>query len=379
MDNLLPPEHSFLELLETLPDPRENCKVQHKLSTIVFCTLCAVICGAEGWQDIVLFCEIRKAWLSQYVEFPNGIPSVWTFRRLFTLLQPEVVEILLRTHATMLVKKAAGKETVAGQVCIDGKALRGSGRHDLKCLQVVTAFSHEHGLVLAQKDVEEKSNEITAIPLLLDILQLKGNTVSIDAAGCQKEIAEKITEKKGDYVLALKKNQRSLYEQVERYMQENAIRSENRLEDHFDEGHGRLVRRRYFAADISHLPGCSEWAGLRSAIAVESIRSQNHDPDRKVTAQWRYYITSQAADTDKLHLFVRNHWSVENRLHWVLDVTMGEDADRKAERNSTRAFAALKRMAVNVVRHKQPKYKASFRAKIKMAGWDETYLTSLLV
>jgi len=170
-------------------------------------------------------------------------------------------------------------------------------------------------------------------------------------------------------VLALKKNHPGLYDQVEQYLQEKAIRPENRLEDHFDDGHGRLVRRRYFAADITHLPICQEWKGLRSAIAVEVISSSPQKPG-EVTAQWRYYLTSHSADTKALHLFVRHHWGIENKLHWVLDVLLGEDADRKAERNSARAFAALKRMAVNIVRKIQPNSTTSLRSRIKLAGWD---------
>jgi predicted transposase YbfD/YdcC len=369
-------EFPLIELLEMLPDPREDYKVQHKLSTIIFCTLCAVLCGAEGWTDIVLFCEIRREWLSQYVEFKNGIPSSWTFRRVFSLLKPELIETLLRSHSAMLLRNK-GENPATMQICVDGKALRGSKRHDARCLQVITAFSHEHGVVLAQKDVETKSNEITAIPLLLDVLQLKGNTISIDAAGCQREIAEQIIDAKGDYVLALKKNHPKLYQEVEDYVQTHAITASNRLEDRFDDGHGRCVRRRYFATDISHLPICQEWKGLRSVVAVETITSQPHKLG-ETSAQWRYYLTSHNRDMKGLHQFVRHHWSIENRLHWVLDVIMGEDADRKSERNSTRAFAALKRMAINIVRLKQPKQKASLRSRLKLAAWNEDYLTQLL-
>jgi predicted transposase YbfD/YdcC len=369
-------ELSIVELLDQVPDPREDYKVHHKLSTILFCTLCAVLCGAEGWSDIVLFCKLRKEWLSRHVEFCKGIPSEWTFRRVFTLLKPEFIETLLRAHSAQLMRDE-GSDLEKMQICIDGKALRGSKRHNAKCLQVITAFSHEHGLVLAQKDVESKSNEITAIPLLLDVLDIKGNTVSIDAAGCQKDIAEQIIEAKGDYVLGLKKNQPTLYNEVEQYVQTHAITASNRLEDHFEDGHGRRVRRRYFATDIRHLASCQLWKGARSVIAVETI-SANQTPPSEVTAQWRYYLTSHDSKIEGLHQFVRNHWSIENKLHWVLDVTMGEDSDRKSERNSTRAFAALKRMALNILRLHKPDKKISLRSRFKLAAWCDDYLYQLL-
>lgn len=159
-------EFLLIGLLEMLPDPREDYKVQHKLSTIIFCTLCAVLCGAEGWADIVLFCEIRKEWLSQYIEFKNGIPSSWTFRRVFSLLKPELIETLLCSHSSMLLRNK-GENPATMQICVDGKALRGSKRDDAKCLRIITAFSHEHRIVLSRKNVETKSNEITAMPLRL--------------------------------------------------------------------------------------------------------------------------------------------------------------------------------------------------------------------
>ncbi len=161
METSLSSEIWLVKLLETLPDPREEWKVRHKLPTMLFCTFCAVLCGAEGWPDVVLFCKIRQEWVSRYVDFPNGIPSAWTLRRVFSRLQPEVIETLLCTHAAMLVKQTAGDEAVPTQICIDGKALRGSKRFDLKCLQVLTAFAHEQGLVLAQKDGETKSSQVT--------------------------------------------------------------------------------------------------------------------------------------------------------------------------------------------------------------------------
>lgn len=362
---------SFIDLLEEISDPREEWKVRHNLSTLIFTTWCGVLCGAESWSDISDFCEAKEEWLSQYVDLTNGIPSPWTFRRIFTLLEPELLEWLLRTHAANLVNKG-----VNSHIAIDGKALRGSKRHNLKCLHSISAMCHEQGLVLAEMGVDQKSNEITAIPLLLDLLNLTGNTITIDAMGCQQTIAHKIVEKQGDYVLAFKKNHPKFYEQVESYCQQNIINSEHRLADYFDDSHGRRVRRRYFACDISHMDEVRNWTGLRSVIATETISSL--DNDSKVTAEWRYYLTSHQPNNSALPNYIRHHWSIENKLHWVLDVQLGEDADRKAERRSAKAFAVLKRIALNIVRTKDTNSKRSLRRKFKCAAWDNNYLLNLL-
>jgi len=221
---------NFVDLLRKIPDPRDDWKVKHNLSALIFTTLCGILCGAESWSDISDYCEAKQEWLSQYVDLENGIPSPWTFRRIFTLLEPELLEWLLRTHAENLVSKER-----RDHIAIDGKALKGSKRHNLKCLHSISALCHEQGLILAEMSVEQKSNEITAIPLLLDLLDLKGSTVTIDAMGCQHSIAHKILEKKGNYVLALKKNHPKFYEEVKSYCQQNIIESDYRLEDYFDD------------------------------------------------------------------------------------------------------------------------------------------------
>ncbi len=346
--------------------------MKHPLSALLFPTLCAVLCGVETWSDIPDFCEAKREWLEQYVSFDEGIPSAWTFRRIFTLLDPGLLEALLRTHASSLV---SGK--TAQHIAIDGKALRGSRRHDLRCLYSISACCHENGLMLAERAVDQKSNEITAIPLLLDVLNLKGSTVTIDAAGCQHSIAEDIIERKADYVLALKKNHRTYHEKVSSYFQkEGGICPENRLEDEFDEGHGRIVRRRYFSCNARHIEGSDDWKGLTSVTAVETIRGVGNTG--KVTAEWRYFISSHKSTHPDLPSLIRNHWSIENKVHWVLDVILKEYDDRKSERRSAKAFATLKRIALNVVRTKDDNPKRSLRKRFKCAGWDNEYLLKLL-
>ena len=364
----------ILEMIEDIPDPRMSGKVQHKLSAIIFTALCAVLSGCESWSDIEDYCEIKKDWLSQYVPFENGVPSEWTFRRVFTVLNPDYVEYLLRTHACEIVKNG----NPSNQISIDGKALCGSKRFDLQCLHSVSAWCHENGLVLGELQTEAKSNEITAIPMLLEQLNIKGNTVTIDAAGCQKSIAKLIVEKKGDYVLGLKLNHKKLYEAVENLINVKGINLESRLHDAFDDAHARLVRRRYFGYDVSDLPEINEWAGAKTVVAVETITSKDNDPANKTTAQWRYYLSSHQCTDKRLPEYIRNHWGIENKLHWVLDVHMKEDDDKKAERNSARAFALLRRIALNIVRTKDTTPKKSLRRKLKHSGWDNNYLLKML-
>lgn len=362
---------NLIESLNKIPDPREAWKVKHNLSALIFVNLSGVLCGAESWSDISDYCESKIEMLRKFVKLDNGAPSGDTFRRIFTLIDPIIIENLLRSNALELVNK-----NIQTNIAIDGKSLKGSRRHDLKCLQSITAFCHEQNLVLAEIGVDIKSNEITAIPLLLDLLEIKGKTITIDAAGTQREIAKKIIEKGGDYVLSLKENHPKFYETIVNHFKNNAIISENRLEDYFDSSHGRTVRRRYFSCNLASLNGSEKWPGIKSSIAVETISSINNDS--KVTSEWRYYISSKAHTEIDLASIIRNHWSIENKLHWVLDMNMKEDADRKSERRSAKSFALLRRIALNIVRAKDMNSKRSLRRKFKCAGWDDDYLINLL-
>lgn len=280
---------NILEELHQLPDPRMAGKVKHKLGTVCFVALCGVLSGCESWGDIEEYCEIKREWLSQYVDLSNGIPSEWTFRRVFTLLHPDYMAEFLQGHAAHLVRN---EETDSGQIAIDGKALRGSKRQDLQCLQSVSAWCHEHSVVLGECQVDGKSNEITAIPLLLNSLDIYQKTITIDAMGCQKNICKLIRAKKGHYVVGLKQNQKHLYQTALALKNKEGEHNANRLHDAFDDGHGRSVRRRYFGYDARKLPGIDAWVGAKSIIAVETIASKNNDPNYKTTACWRYYLSS---------------------------------------------------------------------------------------
>lgn len=361
---------SLLEILSFIPDPRQDYKIKYSLTTLLFTTLCAVLCGCQSWQDISDFCEARTSWLSQYVTFPKRTPSCWTFRRLFILLDPALIEKLLLDVSHVLVK-----DKVSDQIAIDGKSQRGSRRYDATCLHSISAWCHEHGLVLAQTAVPEGSHESKAIPLLLEHLNLKDTTISIDAAGCQPSLAGSIVDKGGNYMLALKKNQPKTYDAMMKHIQDQPS-LDHLIRDDFDDTHGRSVRRRYFAYDITSLPLSKAWPGLKTALAVESIRVTNRTP---VTAQWRYYLSSHTADHPKLDQYIRHHWGIENKLHWVLDVQLKEDQDQKTERRSAKAFATLRRIALNIVKVKDQTPKRSTRRKMLRASWCEDSLLKLLL
>ena len=378
---------NLLDILSELPDPREDYKIKYPLTTLLFTTLCAVLCGCQSWLDVSDFCEAKKEWLKKYVNLSKGIPSCWTFRRLFILIDPVIIEQLLMATTTMLMGT-----NKSDQIVIDGKSLRGSRQHDARCLQTLSAWCHEHGLVLAQTAVNSTSNEAGTIPVLLDLLNLKDTTVTIDAAGCNPGIAEAIIEKKGNYVLALKKNQPKLYKAVDHYMQTEGRNKIFLKDDEFEDGHDRTVRRRYFASSptIEELIDYKDfkdyknyknhknnkWSKLNTVIAVETISRTKFAP---VTSNWRYYLSSHLPDHPKLANYIRNHWSIENRLHWSLDVQMNEDNDTKSERRSTRAFATLRRIALNIVRTKDQTKKRSTRRKMLVASWKEENLMKLLV
>jgi predicted transposase YbfD/YdcC len=365
-----------LELIKDIVDPRMPGKIKHGFCTIVFTTLCGILSGCESWEDIYDYCEVKQGWLSNYVDLSNGIPSEWTFRRLFTKLDSGRVEWLLRTLAQSMIEDSKPSD----QIAIDGKALAGSRTADCRCLYSVSAWCHENGLVLGEEQVAEKSNEITAIPLLINSLELKGSTVSIDAAGCQKSITQLIRDKKGHYVLGLKKNHKHFYNAVKSHIEKQGESDKNRLYDAFEHSHGRSVRRRYFGYDIQELEETSHWADAKSVVAVETIWHKNNDTSADcVQSCWRYYLSSHKHNNESLPNYVRNHWGIENKLHWVLDVHMKEDDDQKSERKSVRSFALLRRIALNIVRTKDKTPKRSIKRKLRRAAMDNEYLLGLLM
>jgi predicted transposase YbfD/YdcC len=373
----------IIDYIEKIPDPRMSGKVKHALGSIIFTALCGVLSGCESWEDIRSYTKEKQDWLSQFVPFKNGVPSEWTYRRVFTLLSPDHMEHFLRSFAKHILST---HQASPDHIAIDGKTLCGSRDREGFALHSLTAFCHEYGLVIGEESVQERSNEITAIPLLIESLDIKKATLSIDAGGCHKHIAHTIRDKGGNYVLGLKRNHPKLFDAIQTVIKKVGESDENRLHDAFEKRNGRTVRRRYFGFDISSLPESTAWTDLKSVIAVESITSKDNDPDRKVTATWRYYISNHHHLNDKLPGYIRNHWGIENKLHWVLDVQMNEDDDQKMEKKSVRSFALLKRIAINIVNTKKIALQAtitktkkpSLRSMMKRAGWNNDWLLSLL-
>ena len=361
----------------TVEDPRCCGKVEHRLLDILVIAVCAVIACAESWCDIALYGRSKLAWLQTFLELPNGIPSHDTFRRVFMLIDPDTFETGFTAWVGSLT---AGFEREV--VAIEGKTIRRSFDHgrDQSPLHVVSAWACEQRLVLGQRCVDGKSNEITAIPELLDQLTLQNSIVTLDAMGCQTAIAEKILARGGDYLLTLKGNHPLAHTAVVEHFDQHCFgrgASARADCDAFDDTHGRLVRRRGFAStDAAALEALSGWPGLRTVLAVESIRSLNSAPT-KVESEIRYFLSSCPDSPAVLGQAVRTHWAVENALHWVLDVTFREDDSRVPDQRAARNFAVLRKIALNLV-SRDHSAKVSVRAKRKKAAWNDRYMLQLL-
>ena len=362
----------------TIEDPRCDGKVEHRLRDVLVIAVCAVIACAESWEDIALYGRSKLAWLSTFLELPNGIPSHDTFRRVFMLIDPDAFEA---GFAAWVGSLASGFEREV--VAIDGKTIRRSFDHkrEQSPLHVVSAWASEQGLVLGQRCVEDKSNEITAVPELLEQLALGNSIVTLDAMGCQTAIAEKILARGGDYLLTLKANHPLAHAAVAEHFAERCFGrgASCRADcDAFDDSHGRLVRRRVFAStEAAALEALSGWPGLRTVLAVESIRSLDSAPT-KVESEIRYFLSSGADAPAVLGQAIRSHWAVENNLHWTLDVTFHEDDSRVRDRTATRNLALLRKIALNIVGRDRAS-KVSIRARRKKAAWNDSYMLQLLV
>ena len=364
-----------LELLDQFDDPRAQNKVKHPLSTILFISICAIFCGAEGWEDMVLWAQIHRKWLSKYVDLSKGIPSYSTIRRVFMLISPHCWGQLIQES----VIYAHPHKVAEDHVPIDGKTLRGSkcSSKDIRAIQLVSAWSVENRIILGEVKTTSKSNEITAIPLLLELLDLERSTVSIDAIGCNKTIIERLLDKGAHYVIGLKKNQPTLYNGVETYAKEKGICAENLILDEFDETHGRCVRRRYFAFEMPETTANADFSSIKTIIAAETISSSQYD-NKGVSSEWRFYVSDHDKSNEKLPQYIRGHWQIES-VHWCLDVHLNDDRDKKYEENAAENFAKTKRFLLSLVKAKPPKgKKRSVRSNLKRVGWDLDYLVELL-
>lgn len=365
---------SIQEHFRDVSDPRVNRRRLHRLIDIVVISLCAVICSAESWKDIQLWGETHQAWLEQFLELPNGIPSRCTFRRVVSRLNPEEFQNCFRDWI-----KALSRATKGRIIAVDGKTLRRSmdSASELKALHVVSAWASEQHLTLGQVAVEEKSNEITAIPRLLRLLELQGALVTIDAMGCQKQIARQIIEDGGDYCLAVKGNQETLYEAIREHFSTDTVEDEWDVYDCEEQSHGRYQRRYYYTTPAPEtLRASGTWSNLRSVGLAITYRAKNEDDE--VEPECRYYILSVPSDAKRFAKATRLHWGIENSLHWVLDVSFDEDHSRIRKDHGAENFAWLRRFAVSLLKNEST-IKDTIRAKRMRATYNVKYLEQVLL
>jgi len=365
-------ESSFLDIFGRLEDPRSTRNRLYTMSEILLSTLFAAICGAEGWQDVEDFGNAKLEYLRQFLPFKNGIPSDDTYRRFYRSLDPERFQELFREWV-----KSIQSEIDPGVIAIDGKASRHTFDDDKKMLHMVSAYATEARLVLAQQKVSEKSNEISAIPSLLAWLDLKGTIVTIDAMGCQHEIAKKIMSKEGAYIFSLKGNQGSLNEDVKTYLTDEVLIKDLTPEIQCDKGHGRLETRTcWVSQDVAWLrERHPEWTSINSIIRIDSIRESKC----KNSTESRFYISSCQLEPEKILKAIRSHWAIENSLHWVLDMSFGEDSSRIRKENAPQIMAVIRHIALNLLQiTKAQMPRQSIKRLRKMAGWDHDLLSRIL-
>lgn len=357
-----------------LEDPRRDNK-SHQLLDILIISLCAAICGANGWEEVELFGEAKQEWFKTFLRLPNGIPSHDTFRRVFALLDAE------QFQACFVQWVQAVTEVTHGQiVAVDGKTLRRS--HDKGigkgAIQMVSAWASENGMVLAQTKVDDKSNEITAIPQLLDVLELKGCIVTIDAIGCQTAIAEKVIERQADYVLPVKKNQGKLHGTLEQLFDDPTEMRWASCDYHktVDKDHGRIeIRECWVTSDTDYLHYIATFADWRNLRSLGMVQAERRIGEHR-TVERRYFISSLEGNAKHLLRAVRSHWGIENKVHWVLDIAFREDECRVRKGNGAQNFAVLRHIALNLL--KQDTTRGSIHSKRLKAGWDHEYLLKVL-
>jgi predicted transposase YbfD/YdcC len=353
---------------EGLDDPRED-NARHDLLDILVIAFCAMLCGGEDCSDMALFGRAKEPLLRQFLRLPHGIPSHDTFSRVFRLLDPA------QFQACFLRFMARFAEAAQGVIAIDGKTLRRSFDRaaEQSPLHLVSAWAAGARLVLAQVATEDKSNEITAVPKLLELLSLTGAIVTADALNCQRAIAAQVTEQDGDYVLALKGNQGTLHDDVKLFLDDPAHAAQLSASREVDGGHGRIETRRAFVCTgIGWLQEQHQWPGLKAIGKVERSRESNGNISQETT----YFLLSAPLPAERFAAVVRAHWGIENSLHWVLDVTMNEDQSRSRKDHGPQNLAMLRRWALNTL--KLEGSKGSIKGKLKRAGWNDDFLARLL-
>ena len=382
--HLLPPKLSLLEHFQDLSDPRVQRTKVHDLIDILVIAICTLLCGGEGFNDMEDFGHAKRDWFKTFLRLRSGIPSHDTFNRVFAALDPhQFLDCFLRW--TQSLRHAVPQEIVA----LDGKALRRALNRDQSLQYIVSAWAESNGLVLGQWKVADKSNEITALPGLLRVLELSGCIVTVDAMGCQKKIAKEIIEADADYVLALKGNHELVHAEVQTFL--DALVAERTAPrprgvplspaaanlvtcETIEKDHGRIETRRYYqSTELAWFADRPDWDGLRSVGLVESIRAIRGQR----TVERRYYLSSLPLGVENFGRAVRGHWGVENKVHWVLDVCFREDQSRARAGHAAENLATLRRLALNLLKRDKTK-RRGMKGKQLNAGWDHSYMLRLL-
>jgi predicted transposase YbfD/YdcC len=359
----------MLSFFESLTDPRIERTKLHSLKDIIGLTICAVLSGCNDWEEIEIYGESKEAWLKQFLSLPNGIPSHDTINRLFASLNPQELQSCFIDWVQSIAGITAGRV-----VSIDGKRLCNAGVEGKKAIiHMVSAWSNENNMVLGQVKTEDKSNEITAIPTLLELLALEGAIVTIDAMGCQSAVTEKIIAQKADYVLAVKENQAHLLDDIK-----EAFEQTPKAENHttIEKSHGRIEKRSCkVITDMDWISKEEKWENLQSIICIESERTILQTGEKQT--EQRFYISSLTTTAVRCNEIVRAHWGIENKLHWCLDVTFKEDLSTKQAGNAAENFSTITKIALNLLKNENSKQR-SIKNKRLLCGWDEDFLAKIV-
>ena len=361
--------HNLLEHFSSIQDPRIDRNKLHPLSSIIFLTICAVLSGCNDWDEIEGYGIEKQDWLEKFIELPHGVPSHDTINRVFARLKPKALQSCFLSWIESVVSKS--KHNI---VHIDGKRLCNSGENGSKSIiHLVNAWSSSNQMILGQVKTEAKSNEITAIPTLLDMLELEGAIVTIDAMGCQRTIAKKIVDHGADYVLAVKENQAHLLDDIkEAFAQTLTATSHTTTE----KGHGRIETRKCrVITGMDWISKADNWDKLKSIISIESQRTIVQSGETQT--EQRFYISSLVSAPEHFNELIRSHWTIENSLHWCLDVVFKEDGSTKEAGNAAENFSMINKAALSILKNHKPSKTSLKRQRLK-CGWSNQYLESLL-